>query len=126
VSRVAPRLWGAACTLGAVIGCFSDRPRPAPPQLTIVLDKTVVRSPDTLTGTLRAEDPDGIDSVWLAIDVGLPPLVWDGRLGTAFSSPFRSPIAKGHGAGERIRLKLTARDVAGFTGERDTVVSVAP
>ena len=126
MSRTALWLWGAACALGSGAGCFSDRARPAPPQLTIVLDKTVVRSPDTLTGTLRAEDADGIDSVWLAFDVGPPPLAWDGRLGTGFSSPFRSPIATGRSPGERIQLKLTARDVAGFTGERDTVVSVAP
>ena len=106
-------------------GCLSDRPRPAPPQLTIVLSSLTVRSPDTLRGNLHAEDSDGIDSVWLSIDGG-PPKGSDGLLKAVFDAPFKAPIGGGHSAGERIQVKLQARDVAGFRGELDTSVTVIP
>ena len=59
VSRLARRLLGAGSALGCLAGCLPERPRPGPPQVTILLDKIRVRSPDTLTGTLRARTPRG-------------------------------------------------------------------
>lgn len=105
--------------------CFSERPRPGPPQLAIVLDKIRVRSPDTLTGTLRAEDPAGIDSVWLTL-AGAPQFGTDGLLRPVFEAPFRTFILTGHVVGERLTLTVTARDLDGFVGKRDTFVTVAP
>ena len=103
-------------------GCLGDRPRPAPPVLEITLDKDSVRSPDTLTGIVRAEDVDGIDSVWITVDtlrVGD-----DGFFEQTYQSRFRRPIRTGYVLGDRILVRLQARDVMGFTGVRDTVVIV--
>jgi len=114
-------------TGGALLlaGCLSERPRPAPPQLAIVLSKKTVHSPDTLRGTMHAEDPDGIDSVWLAVGLG-PPLALDGLLDTVFDAPFVFVVARGYPPGDRLPVKLSARDVAGFRGELDTIVTVTP
>jgi len=103
-------------------GGLGDRPRPAPPVLEITLDKDSVRSPDTLTGIVRAEDLDGIDSVWITVDtlrVGD-----DGFFEQTYQSRFRLPIRTGYVLGDRILVRLQARDVMGFTGVRDTVVIV--
>jgi hypothetical protein len=114
--------WGA---FGCLAGCLSERPRPGPPQITIVLDKISVRSPDTLTGTLRAQDPAGIDSVWLKL-ASAPQFGTDALMQTAFQAPFRMFIPSGHTHGERLALTLTARNLDGFVGERDTFVTVVP
>ena len=81
-----------------------------------------MRSPDTLTGIVRAEDLDGIDSVWITVDtlrVGD-----DGFFEQTYQSRFRLPIRTGYVLGDRILVRLQARDVMGFTGVRDTVVIV--
>jgi hypothetical protein len=93
--------------------------------LTIVLNKTTVYSPDTLTGTLRAEDASGVDSIWLSVDFA-PALGEDGLLKTVFEAPFRTPIAKGHSAGQRVPVQFSARDFEGFVARQDTVVIVIP
>src|SRR5207247_6563453 len=54
------RLLVAACGLGLAAGCLSERPRPAPPVLAIVIDSDTIRSTtpnDTLTGSVRITDP---------------------------------------------------------------------
>jgi hypothetical protein len=112
------------CALGALAGCLSERPRPAPPRLAIVLGAKLVHSPDTLRGTIHADDPDGIDSVWLAVGTAQR-LGDDAFLETVFEEPFVVTIAQGLSPGDRIPVKVTARDVVGFTGELDTVVTVA-
>ena len=107
---------------------MSERPRPAAPVLSITLDKDSVRSgtnpPDTLSGTLRAQDPDGIDSVWLQLGDD-PSTGEDGLLQTAFQSPFRVVVPAGLTPGARLPVKLEARDVAGFRSVLDTSVRVA-
>jgi len=113
------------CGLGSLAGCLSERPRPAPPTLTIAFSKRVVQSPDTLRGRIHAEDPDGIDSVWLAVGSD-PPVGQDGLLETVFDAPFLFVIPRGYSPSTRILVTLTGRDVVGFTGELDTVVTVAP
>jgi hypothetical protein len=116
--------WTAAAgALGCCSACLSDRPRPAPPQVAITLDATQVHSPDILSGTLFATDPDGLDSVWLAVG-DAPPIGEDGLLEPRFQSPFRVPIAAGHNPGDRVPITLRARDVEGFVGSLDTVVTV--
>jgi hypothetical protein len=125
VSRLARRLLGAGCALGCLAGCLSERPRPGPPQITILLDKIRVRSPDTLTGTLRAQDPAGIDSVWLTLEF-TPQLGTDGLTQTDFQAPFETFIASGYSPGTQLSLTVAARDLDGFVGERDTFVTVVP
>ena len=125
MSRLARRLLGAGSALGCLAGCLPERSRPGPPQVTILLDKIGVHSPDTLTGTLRAQDAAGIDSVWLTLQFTAP-LGIDGRLQTAFQSPFRAFIPSGYSPGERIAVAVTARDLDGFVGKRDTFVTVVP
>lgn len=110
----------------AVLGgaCFADRDRPAPPQLELRPDRTTVHSPDQLGGTLRAADPDGIDSVWLTLDgreVGL-----DGLLRQVFETPFSMAVDPGHPAGAALVLRLRARDLAGFSDTVRTTVTVIP
>jgi hypothetical protein len=125
VSWLARRLLGAGSALGCLAGCLPERPRPGPPQVTIQLDRILVRSPDTLTGTLRVQDPAGIDSVWLTLE-SAPQLGADGLLQTDFQAPFRTLIARGHSPGERLAVTASARDLDGFVGKRDTVVTVVP
>jgi hypothetical protein len=116
--------------LAALAGCLEERPRPGPPQLTVTLDRTTVRSstpptpPDTLTGTVRAEDPDGIDSVWVTVD-GVA-AAEDGVLERVFTSRFRFPIAAGKTDGTQVPVEVRARDIAGFQVTRDTHVVVVP
>lgn len=107
----------------AVLACQTDRDRPGPPRLAITLAEDSVHSPDTLTGTLRAEDVDGIDSVWLSID-SAPPLGADGLLDQTFLATFRADVPGGHVLGDRVSVRFTARDITGFVGGLDTFVVV--
>ena len=125
MTRAGRRLLGAACALSGLAGCLAERPRPGPPQVSITLDKIRVRSPDTLTGTLRAQDPTGIDSVWLTLAFA-PQFGTDALMRTDFQAPFRTFIAGGHSPGARISVTVTARDLDGFVGQRDTFVTVVP
>lgn len=118
-------LAGAGCALGCLGACLTERPRPGPPQVTIMLDKIRVRSPDTLTGTVRVQDPAGIDSVWLILDMA-PQFGTDGLLQPVFLAPFRTRIPAGYTPGRQLVLKVAARDLDGFVGERDTFVTVVP
>ena len=108
--------------MAVLAGCLGDRARPAPPVLDITLDKDSVRSPDTLTGSVRADDRDGIDSVWVTVDTLR--LGDDGFFEQTYQSRFRFPIRSGHVLGDRIPVRLQARDVVGFMGVLDTVVIV--
>jgi hypothetical protein len=107
----------------ASFACQADRDRPGPPRLSITIDHDSVQSPDTLTGTLRAEDADGIDSVWLSVD-SAPPIADDGRLEPNFLASFRTAIRSGHLPGDHVSMLLSARDLAGFVAGLDTFVVV--
>ncbi|HEV8266490.1 MAG TPA: hypothetical protein VGQ06_16195 [Gemmatimonadales bacterium] len=80
--------------------------------------------PDTFAGTVRAEDPDGIDSVWVSVDSVVAGE--DGLLDQVFTSRFRFLIGAGKTAGTQIPVQIRARDIAGFQVERDTHVVVVP
>lgn len=124
MTRRAPRV--SVLAAGAVLSalaCQTDRDRPGPPRLTITLVQDSVQSPDTLTGTLRAEDVDGIDSVWLSVD-SAPPLGADGLLDQTFLATFRADVPGGHVLGDRVSVRFTARDISGFVGGLDTFVVV--
>jgi hypothetical protein len=107
----------------ATFACQADRERPGPPRLAIFLNEDSVRSPDTLTGSLRADDPDGIDSVWLSVD-SAPPLGADGLLEPTFLASFRAAVRNGHVLGDHVAVRLTARDLSGYVGGLDTFVVV--
>jgi hypothetical protein len=110
---------------GLLVACISNEPRPAPPLLSLTLAKATVHSPDTLNGTVGANDPDGLDSVWLTVafvSIGN----WDGRLATEFTQSFRVLIGPGFSAGDRLPVHLKGRDLAGFVSEMDTAVRVGP
>ena len=107
----------------ATYACQADRERPGPPRLAIFINEDSVRSPDTLTGSLRADDPDGIDSVWLSVD-SAPPLGADGQLERTFLASFRAAVRNGHVLGDHVPVRLTARDITGYVGGLDTFVVV--
>jgi hypothetical protein len=120
----------AACGLGLLAGCLTERPRPAPPTLALSLNKTTVRSrstpaPDTLVVNVRAEDEDGIDSVWVQLAQEAP-VGADGLLDPVLEGPFRVIVPAGLGSGTVLPVKVQARDVVGFRSERDTSVTVGP
>jgi hypothetical protein len=119
-SRVAV-LFGLCAT--AAVGCQTDRDRLGPPRLSITLDQDSVLSPDTLTGLVRADDPDGIDSIWLSVD-SAPPLGADGLLDPTFLATFRAGIRNGHVLGDRVVVQLSGRDLGGYFGVLDTFVVV--
>jgi hypothetical protein len=77
-----------------------------------------------VAGTVGAEDADGVDSVWVSVDLVVAGV--DGRFERSFSAPFRVAIAAGKAAMTRIPIQFRARDVAGFMATRDTFVVVVP
>jgi hypothetical protein len=107
----------------ALLACQVNRDRPGPPRISITLDQDSVHSPDTLTGSLRADDPDGIDSIWLSVD-SAPPIGEDGLFQRTFLATFRAGIRSGHVLGDRVSVRFSARDISGFTGGLDTFVVV--
>ncbi len=108
--------------------CLEERPRPGPPQITFTLNRTTVQSnnpptpPDTLSGTVRAEDTDGLDSVWVTVDSAVAGE--DGGFDRVFSTTFRFLIGPGKTPGTILPVQIRARDIAGFQVARDTNVVV--
>lgn len=80
--------------------------------------------PDTLSGTVRAEDTDGLDSVWVTVDSAVAGE--DGGFDPVFSAPFRFLIGPGKTPGTVLSVQIRARDIAGFQVIRDTTVTVVP
>jgi hypothetical protein len=105
-----------------VAACLEERPRPAPPVLRITLDQVEVTSPDTFTGTVRAEDLDGIDSVWVTVD--MERAGEDGLFRTVLVAPFRFVIPPGLPATSVLPVRFEARDIAGFSSTLDTIIRV--
>ncbi|MBI1968138.1 MAG: hypothetical protein HYS40_09120 [Gemmatimonadetes bacterium] len=92
--------------------------------LSIIFDRTAVQSPDSLTGTIRAEDVDGLDSVWLTVDSSRSGE--DGYFERVFLSRFRFNIPVGLVPGTLVRVRLEARDISGFRSALDTGVTIVP
>jgi hypothetical protein len=119
---------GVCLATSLVASCLSERPRPGPPTIALSLNKRTVQSraqpnPDTLVVTVRVEDGDGIDSVWVQLG-SEPPLGADGLFDRVLEGPFRILIPAGLPPGQVLAVKLEARDVAGFKAQRDTSVTV--
>jgi len=113
----------AGLATSAALACQTDRDRPGPPLLSLTINEDSVQSPDTVTGTLRADDRDGLDSIWLTVD-SAPPLAADGLLEATFLATFRAGVRGGHVLGDRVSIRFTARDITGFVGGLDTFVVV--
>jgi hypothetical protein len=113
-----------------VVGCVEDRARPGPPLLQYTLDRTTVRSnnpptpPDTVAGTVRADDSDGLDSIWISVDSVVAGE--DGAFDRTVVTRFRFLIGAGKAPSTRIPVQIRARDIAGFEVSRDTYVVVVP
>lgn len=78
---------------------------------------------DTVAGTVRVDDPDGVDSVWVTLET-----VVKGE-NAGFDQVFRSGyrfVVQNFQPSELIPLTFRARDVAGFVVQRDTYVVVIP
>lgn len=78
--------------------------------------------PDTLAGTVTAQDADGLDSVWVTVD-GVE-AGQDAFFEQSLVSRFRFLIGVGKTPGTRIPVQVRARDIAGFEATRDTQVVV--
>lgn len=89
-----------------------------------MLDRTKLQSPDTLTGRVRAEDEDGLDSIWVTSSGDT--LAQDGFFDLVFVSRFRFNVAAGLPPGTVVPVRLEARDVPGFTSAVDTFAVVVP
>jgi len=120
-------VWRAAVLRGlavtAALACQVDRDRPGPPRLSMTINEDSVQSPDTVTGSVRADDTDGLDSIWLSVD-SAPPLAADGLLEATFIATFRAGVRGGHVLGDRVSIRFTARDITGYVGGLDTFVVV--
>ncbi len=127
MNRAARRAWAVPSVAAVLAACLSERPRPAPPVLRIVLDSETVRSQtpnDTLTGSVRAEDFDGLDSIWVQVETTR--VGEDALFATVFERPFRFAIPAGIPPGTKVQVTLEARDLTGFRSELDTNVTVIP
>jgi hypothetical protein len=69
-------------------------------------------------------DPDGIDSVWVALDS--VEKGEDGGLERSFSSRWLFIVTAGRSQGTVLPLTFRARDIEGFVAQRDTYVVVGP
>lgn len=108
-------------------GCLAERDRPGPPRVTFTIDDVSAISAthtDTLRGSVRVEDPDGLDSVWVALDS--VENGEDGGFERSFSSRWLFIVNAGANQGAILPLTFRARDIAGFEAQRDTYVVVGP
>jgi hypothetical protein len=77
-----------------------------------------------VAGDVRADDPDGLDSIWVIVDSVTKGE--DGGFDQVFSRRYRFIIVTGKSPGSQIPMTLRARDIAGFEVTRDTYVVVVP
>jgi len=73
---------------------------------------------------VRAEDTDGLDSVWVTVDSAVAGE--DGGFNPVFSGTFRFLIGPGKSPNTVLQVEIRARDIAGFQVTRDTTVVVVP
>lgn len=83
-----------------------------------------VSSPGQVTGTVRASDPDGIDSVWITVGGGVQGA--DGFFERDFQAPFDMPVEAGLPDGTPVEVRLRGRDLAGFSHTLRDTVTVIP
>lgn len=108
----------------AALGCISERSRPAPPLLRVTFNRPQVTSPGSFTGTVRAEDRDGLDSIWISLESER--FGEDGFFLQVVLAPFAFTVPNGFPPGAVLAVRVEARDVTGFRSAIDTSVTVAP
>ena len=79
---------------------------------------------DTVSGIVRAQDTEGLDSVWVSVDSVVKGD--DAGLNRTFSSIYRFVVPAGRMPGSKVPLSFRARDISGFQTQRDTYVVVVP
>jgi len=95
--------------------------------LSIELDNKTVHSTtpnDTVRGSIRVADPDGLDSIWMRVDTARAGA--DALFETVYQSRFAFGLRAGLPQGEPVTVTLEARDLVGFMSRRDTFVTVVP
>ncbi len=103
--------------------CSPERSRPGPPSISIdVGPGSTVRSPDTLSITVVANDPNGVDSL-IVIFLDSTAIV-DTDLRTEVFGFLRWPIPEGLDAGTVLTLSVRARDLIGQVAIRKATVTV--
>ena len=77
---------------------------------------------------MRAEDFDGIDSLWVTLGVGgsTGERSIDGRFSRSITYRYRFFTDSGETVGAHIPLSFRTRDAAGFEAQKDTYVVVIP
>jgi hypothetical protein len=74
---------------------------------------------------VRAEDFDGIDSVWVRL--GTVEQVQDARFSRSFTWRYRFIVpVSGQAPGTHVDMTFRTRDAAGFEAQRDTYVVAIP
>lgn len=73
---------------------------------------------------MRAQDADGIDSLW--ITAGSQRWTADGGFSRVISTRYRLIIPSGTQPGTQIPMSFRARDAAGLEVQRDTYVVTVP
>ena len=73
---------------------------------------------------MRAQDADGIDSLW--ITAGAQQWVDDGAFTQVISTSYRLIMPSGTQPGTQIPMSVRARDAAGFEAKKDTYVVAVP
>ena len=104
-------------------GCAEERGRPGPPAIAIEIPPgSTVFSPDTLQFTIKATDPDGLDSVTVtfldstaSIETNFDPDI---------TRTLRWPVRSGLAAGRRLTLSARATDLKGLAETRTDTITV--
>jgi hypothetical protein len=91
--------------------------------LSIHFQRDSINTPDTLRGTIKATDNEGIDSLWMQVGVQ-PEVGVDGGLQFTFEAPFLFFIDSGLSPGARVAVRVRGRDIAGYAGALDTFVVI--
>jgi hypothetical protein len=112
-----------ALALAAVAGCAEERGRPGPPALAIqVPPGSTVFSPDTLGFTIRATDPDGLDSITVTFLDSTASIETD--FDSDVSRTFHWPVRSGLPAGRVLPLSARATDLKGLAETQTASVTV--
>ena len=108
--------------------CSGERLRPGPPSVALEFpDGTSVTSPDTLTVRVLANDPNGLDTVSVALREGV--ITLSAFADTELVEIVFVSIPPGIPAGTALTLVATAADLSGLitqTSAELTVVENAP
>lgn len=126
--RVASSARLAVAAAFLVASCSDPRGRPLPPEVSVRLTPgQPVTSPGTITGTVHARHPDGLDRIVFSVNSS------DGIISsdtTIFPEdpfeitwPFSRFVASGMAAGIEIRFSALARSFVGFAAA-DTVLAI--